>query len=198
MKSGRQSTIPEQLRIGSQSRKRQKTIQQKQGVQKLRRFEVETTSKNPCGELIDILSILKVEPCQNLHLKSMSYLPRGFAFQNLCYFDELSSWNFDVQPMANRRGCVHWVFSNNLHDALRNIDDSQFHIPKLNPLKSTFQKQSTIAGDEIKVNVTLANKYKARPENFISSNFYFPVSCLLYIVCCNNSTFAFLFSFFPL
>ena len=31
------------------------------------------------------------------------------AFQNLCHFDKLSMWNFDVKSMANRRGCVHWV-----------------------------------------------------------------------------------------
>ena len=33
----------------------------KQRVQKLRRFDVETTQKNPCRELIDISSILKVQ-----------------------------------------------------------------------------------------------------------------------------------------
>ena len=36
-------------------------IEWKQRVQKLRRFDVETTQKNPRGELIDISSILKVE-----------------------------------------------------------------------------------------------------------------------------------------
>ena len=61
LKLHRLSTIPEQLRIGSQSRKCQKMIEWKQRVQKLRRFDVETTQKNPRGELIDISSILKVE-----------------------------------------------------------------------------------------------------------------------------------------
>ena len=55
------SIIPEQLRIGSQSRKCQKMIEWKLRVQKLRRFDIETTQKNPRGELIDISSILKVE-----------------------------------------------------------------------------------------------------------------------------------------
>ena len=36
-------------------------IEWKQRVQELRRFDVETTQKNPLGELIDILSILKIE-----------------------------------------------------------------------------------------------------------------------------------------
>ena len=44
-------------------------MQWKKRVQKLCRFDVETTSKNPPGELIDISSILKVEsmskfPCR--------------------------------------------------------------------------------------------------------------------------------------
>ena len=61
LKLHRLSTVPEQLRIGSQSRKYQGMIQWKQSVQKLPQFNVETTSKNPRGKLIDILSILKVE-----------------------------------------------------------------------------------------------------------------------------------------
>ena len=62
LKLHRFNTVPEQLRIGgSQSRKYQGMIQWKQSVQKLPRFNVETTSKNPRGKLIDILSILKVE-----------------------------------------------------------------------------------------------------------------------------------------
>ena len=44
-------------------------IEWKQRVQQLHRFDIETTWKNPRGELIDIWSILKVEstskfPCQ--------------------------------------------------------------------------------------------------------------------------------------
>ena len=46
LKSHRLSTIPEQFRIGSQSRKCQKMIEWKQRIQKLRRFDVETTYKN--------------------------------------------------------------------------------------------------------------------------------------------------------
>ena len=54
-----------------------------------------------------------------------------------------------------------------------------------------FRKQPIIAGDEIKVNVILATKYKVKAKNFIIPIFYFPVSFLLYIVCCNTSTFSF-------
>ena len=57
----RLSMIPEQLRIVSQRSTCQKIIERKQQVQKLRRFDIETTQKNPGGELIDISSILKVE-----------------------------------------------------------------------------------------------------------------------------------------
>ena len=80
---------------------------------------------------------------------------------------------------------------NNLHGALKNAHDSKFHITKLNPWKLTFRKQPVIAGDEIKVNVILATKYKVKVKNFIIPIFYFPVSFLLYIVCCNTSTFSF-------
>ena len=61
LKLHRLSTILEQLRIGSQSRKCWEMIQWKQRVQKLRRFDIEMTQKNPRGELIDISWILKVE-----------------------------------------------------------------------------------------------------------------------------------------
>ena len=66
-----------------------------------------------------------------------------------------------------------------------------FHITKLNPWKLTFQKQPIITGDEIKVSVILATKYEVKAKNFIIPIFYFPVSFLLYIVCCINSTFSF-------
>ena len=79
----------------------------------------------------------------------------------------------------------------NSHDALKNADDSNFHITKLNTPKLTFWKQPIIAGDEIKVNVILANKYKVKANNFIIPIFYLPVSFLLYIVCCNTSTLSF-------
>ena len=79
----------------------------------------------------------------------------------------------------------------NSHDALKNADDSNFHITKLNTPKLTFWKQPIIAGDEIKVNVILTTKYKVKAKNFIIPIFYFPVSFLLYIVCCNTSTFSF-------
>ena len=72
-----------------------------------------------------------------------------------------------------------------------NADDSKFHITKLIPWKLTFGKQPIIAGDEIKVNVILTTKYKVKAKNFIIPIFYFPVSFLLYIVCCNTSTFSF-------
>ena len=61
LKLHRWSTILDELRIGSQSRKCYKMIEWKQQEQKLGQFEVETTKKNPRGELIDILLILKVE-----------------------------------------------------------------------------------------------------------------------------------------
>ena len=75
-------------------------------------------------------------------------------------------------------------FSNNSHDALKNADDSKFHTTKLNPWISTLRKQP-------KVNVILATKYKVKAKNLINSIFYFPVSFLLYIVCCNTSSFSF-------
>ena len=82
-------------------------------------------------------------------------------------------------------------FSNNSHDPLKNAHDSKFHIAKLNTWKLTFQKQPIISGDEIKVNVILATNYKVKAKNFIIPVFYFPVSVLLYIVCCNTSAFSF-------
>ena len=86
-------------------------------------------------------------------------------------------------------------FLNNPHDALKNVDDSKFHVTKLNPWKLIFRKQPIITGDEIKVIVILTTKYKVKAKNFIVPIFYFPVSFLLYIVCCNTSTFSFLFSY---
>ena len=79
----------------------------------------------------------------------------------------------------------------NSHNALKNANDSKFHITKLNPWKLTFRKQPKIAGGEIKVNVILANKYIVKAKNFIILFFYFPVSFLQYIVCCHTSTFSF-------
>ena len=64
-------------------------------------------------------------------------------------------------------------FSNNSHDALKNSDDSKFHITKLNPSKLTFQKQPIIAVDEIKDNVIPANKYEVKAKNFIIPIFPF-------------------------
>ena len=43
----------------------------------------------------------------------------------------------------------------------------------------------------MKVNVILATKCKDKAKNFIISIIYFPVSFLLYIVCCSTSTFSF-------
>ena len=79
---------------------------------------------------------------------------------------------------------------NNSHDALKNANDSKFHMTKLNLWKLTFRKQPIIAGDEIKANVILATKYKVKAMNFIIPIFYFPVSFLLNTVCCNTSTFS--------
>ena len=78
-----------------------------------------------------------------------------------------------------------------------NTDDSKFHMTKLIPWKLTFRKQLIIAGDEIKANVILTTKYKVKAKNLIIPIFYYPVSFLLYIFCCNTSTFSFfIFIFF--
>ena len=79
----------------------------------------------------------------------------------------------------------------NSYDALKNTSDSKFHITKLNPWKMIFWKQPIIAGDEIKVSAILTTKYKVKAMSFIISIFYFPVSFLLYIVCCNTLTLSF-------
>ena len=78
-------------------------------------------------------------------------------------------------------------FSNNLHDTLKNAGGSKFRITKLNSRKFTFQKQPVTGEDEVKVSVILATKYKTKAKNFIITFFYFPVSFLLYIVCCKTS-----------
>ena len=63
------------------------------------RFDVETTSKNPRGKLIDILSILKVEStsnrCHNFHVDSpfkidviSTNFPRGISTSNRWQIDE--------------------------------------------------------------------------------------------------------------
>ena len=69
-------------------------IEWKQGVQKLGRFDVETTWKNPRGELIDVLSILKVEST-NFHVDSpfnidviSTKFPHGTSTSNRLQFDK--------------------------------------------------------------------------------------------------------------
>ena len=47
-------------------------------------FDIETASKKPCGELIDILWVLKVE--------SPSSYPRGFTIHNRWNIDGLPTW----------------------------------------------------------------------------------------------------------
>ena len=48
------------------------------------------------------------------------------------------------------------------------------------------------AGDEIKVDVILATKYKVKAKNFIIPIFYFPASFPLYIIaCCSTPAFPF-------
>ena len=74
-----------------------------------------------------------------------------------------------------------YYFSDSSHDALKNADNSKFHITKLNPWKLIFRKQPIIAGDEIKVNVILTTKYKVKAKNFIIPIFDFSVSFLLYL-----------------
>ena len=69
---------------------------------------------------------------------------------------------------------------------------TKFDITKLNPWKFIFRKQPIITGDEIKVSDILVTKYKVKVKDFIIPIFYFPVSFLLYIiVCCNSSAFSF-------
>ena len=57
----------------------------------------------------------------------------------------------------------------------------------------TFRKQPIIAGDEIQVNVIVTTKCKVKAKNFLIPIFYYPVSFLLCIVCCNTSTFSIFF-----
>ena len=47
------------------------------------------------------------------------------------------------------------------------MQNSEFNILKLNPLKMTFCKQLVIAKDEINVSVTLANKSEVKAKNFV-------------------------------
>ena len=86
-------------------------IEWKQRVQKLRRFDVETTQKNPRGELIDISSILKVEStsnrCHNFHVDSpfkidviSTNFPRGISTSNRWRIDE------DVSIGQLQKQCV--------------------------------------------------------------------------------------------
>ena len=67
-------------------------------------FNVGTTEKNQRGELIDISSILKVE--------STSNFPHRIDIL-------ISTWNFGIESMANRRRCAHWVEI--LHSKLQNF-----------------------------------------------------------------------------
>ena len=77
-------------------------IEWKQRVQKLRRFDVETTQKNPQGELINISSILEVKPtskrCHNFHVDSpfkineiSANIQRGNSTLNRWQIDEYVS-----------------------------------------------------------------------------------------------------------
>ena len=68
-------------------------IERKQRVKQLRRFDIETTQNNPREELIDVLSILKVEstskfPCQIdviistlIHLSKSMKSPQTFCVE---------------------------------------------------------------------------------------------------------------------
>ena len=47
------------------------------------------------------------------------------------------------------------------------MQNSNFNILKLNPLKMTFSKQPVIAKDEIKVSAILANKREVKAKNFV-------------------------------
>ena len=65
-------------------------------VQKLRRFEVESTSKY--RRRIDVIISTWIR---------LSKSPFNFH--------ELSTWNFDLESMTNRRRCVHWVVVAGFH-----------------------------------------------------------------------------------
>ena len=56
-------------------------IEWKQRVQELRRFDVETTQKNPCGELIDILSILKFPRRIDVIISTWIRLSKSMSFR---------------------------------------------------------------------------------------------------------------------
>ena len=43
-----------------------------------------------------------------VEMSKLNWCLSWLAFQNRCNFDELSTWNFHVESMANRQGCVHW------------------------------------------------------------------------------------------
>ena len=74
-------------------------IERKQRVQNLLQFDVETTEKNPRGELIDITPILKVEStsnrCDNFHVdliyktdENLTNFPRGISTSNRWRIDK--------------------------------------------------------------------------------------------------------------
>ena len=108
LKSHRLSTIPEYLRIGSKSRKCQETIQWKQPVQKLRRFDIETTSKRPRGELIDIRRNY-VDFESRIHAKiSTSNRCHNFHMGSPFKINVIST-NFPRGISTSNRGCLHWV-----------------------------------------------------------------------------------------
>ena len=69
-----------------------------------RRNNVEKSKWKTHRYFVDFESRIHVEistsnRCHNFHVDS--------PFK-ICHFNELSTWNFDIESMANRRGCVHW------------------------------------------------------------------------------------------
>ena len=69
-----------------------------------RRNDVEKSTWRTHQYFVDFEGRIHVE------ISTSNRCPRGFAFQNRCNFHELSTWNFDVESMANRRRCAHWVY----------------------------------------------------------------------------------------
>ena len=67
------------------------------------RNDIEKSTCKTHRYFVDFESRIHVE------ISRSNRFPRGFAFQNRWNHDELSTWNFDVESIANRLRCVHWV-----------------------------------------------------------------------------------------
>ena len=107
LKLHRRSTIPDQLRIGSKSRKCSKMIERIQRVRQLRRFDIERTQKNPRGKLIDISSILKVESTLKFPRRIDVIISTWIRLSKS--MKSRRTFNVEFRRPIDRRRCVHWV-----------------------------------------------------------------------------------------